>query len=78
MDRILPQHAKRFSSATALYRHLEKHHGISAAVASERLHQIKYRLGYGAADNVIFGYTGCIYDPITFEWIGSLTEGGPG
>jgi len=52
--------------------------GLSPALASERLHQIKQTCGYGAADNVIFARTGSLYDPDSLEYIGSLTEGGQG
>jgi hypothetical protein len=30
----------------------------------------------GPADNVIFDMTGNVYDPVTKEWLGSLTQGG--
>jgi hypothetical protein len=72
----LPEHAKVFTVAAALYDHLAENHGISPALASERLHYIKNRLGYGAADNVLFDHTGNLYDPVTRQWLGSLTEGG--
>ena len=74
----LPEHAKRFSSAQALYQHLKEYHGISEATASERLHRIKQQCGSGAADNLVFGRTGDLYDPVTLEWVGSLTLGGGG
>jgi hypothetical protein len=74
----LPEHAKRFASAPALYQHLRDYHGISEVTASERLHKLKQQCGYGAADNPIFDRTGNLYDPITLEWVGSLTEGGGG
>jgi hypothetical protein len=76
MAHKLPPRAKRFSAPDALYKHLEKYHGIAPTTASNRLHEIKDRCGYGAADNVIFDRTGNLYDPETLGWIGSLTEGG--
>jgi hypothetical protein len=76
MDGKLPEHAKTFASADDLYRHLQHYHGITPEIASERLHLIKQKEGYHAADNVIFDYTGNLFDPATREWIGSLTEGG--
>ncbi len=76
MAHKLPEHAKRFSTAQALYRHLRDYHGISEVTASERLHMIKDKVGYGAADNVIFDRTGNLYDPNSLDWIGSLTQGG--
>lgn len=75
----LPAGAKRFGPTQVddLYAHLQQYHGIPAEVARTRIHQIKAHYGYGGADNVVFDYTGNVYDPITFEWLGSLTEGGP-
>ncbi|HVC98912.1 MAG TPA: hypothetical protein VND64_34925 [Pirellulales bacterium] len=76
MTRKLPRHAKRLDSAGELYARLERFHGIDPELASERLHEVKEEQGYGAADNVIFDFTGNLYDPESLEWIGSLTEGG--
>lgn len=80
MANRLPEHAKRFGSSKSeirrLYRHLTEFHGISAEVASERIHEIKEKLGFAADYNLIFGQTGDVYDPVTLEWIGSLTVGG--
>jgi len=76
----LPRHAKRFlpvaGSAKALYKRLERFHGIGEELASERLHEIKCRAGYGGDDNVVLDFTGNVYDPGSLRWIGSLTEGG--
>jgi hypothetical protein len=76
----LPRHAKRFppepGSAQQVFLHLERFHGIAPALASERLHIIKEKLGYKADDNVIFDFTGNVFDPRTLELLGSMTEGG--
>ena len=61
-------------AAEQAYKHLEKYHGVKPTVASERLHQIKQRVGMGAADDVIIGRTGDIYNAKTNEWIGTLTK----
>jgi len=77
---VLPRHAKRFGpaedGARKAFAHLDKYHGISPTLASERLHEIKERMGYSADKNVIFDRTGNVYDPDNLEWIGSLTDGG--
>jgi hypothetical protein len=76
----LPENARRLppvaESARTIYKRLERYHGIRPELAGERLHEIKAKSGYGAADNVIFDLSGGVYDPNTLEWIGSLTEGG--
>jgi hypothetical protein len=72
----LPDDARIFTLAAALYKHLHDYHGIRPELASERLHYIKDRMGYAAADDVLFDRTGNLYDPVTREWVGSLTEGG--
>jgi RHS repeat-associated protein len=63
------------NAARDAFKHLAKYHGIDPTVASERLHQIKQSAGLGAADNVVIGRTGDVYNPYTGERIGSLTEG---
>lgn len=55
---------------------LERFHGIRQTLASDRLHEIKSKLGYTADTNLVFDFTGNVYDPGTLEWVGSLTEGG--
>jgi hypothetical protein len=76
----LPTHARRFSEAESssdeVFRRLERFHGIDPNLASDRLHAIKRISGRAAMDNVIFDLTGNVYDPLTLEWLGSLTEGG--
>ncbi len=60
-------------AAKEAFKHLEKYHGISPEVASERLHNIKAAAGLGAADDVAIGRTGDVYNAANGEWIGSLT-----
>ena len=50
------------------------YHGVTRVVASNRLHRIKASEGLGPADNVVFGRTGDVYDELTGEFIGSLTD----
>jgi RHS repeat-associated protein len=57
---------------------LEQYHGIGRSLASDRLHAIKEAAGLGPADNVLFDRTGNVYDSVTGEWLGSLSEGGGG
>jgi RHS repeat-associated protein len=59
-----------------LFSLLEKNHGIDPKLASLRLHQMKAALGYGPADEMLFDLTGNVYDPVTGDWLGSLTAGG--
>jgi RHS repeat-associated protein len=61
------------NAAREAFKHLEKYHGISPEVASERLHEIKAAAGLGAADDVAIGRTGDVYNAANGEWIGSLT-----
>ena len=50
----------------AVFNHLEKYHGVDRFIASEQLHAIKQATGRGGRDNLIFDWTGGVYDPITF------------
>ena len=75
--RRLPRNAHTTTDPLEAYRRLEKYHGVSAQVASERLHQIKRAAGLGGADSVTFDLTGNVYDQFGV-WIGSLTQGGGG
>jgi hypothetical protein len=56
------------------YKHLERFHGIDPTVASNRLHKIKAQAGLGAADEVVIGRTGDVYNAATGERLGSLTD----
>jgi hypothetical protein len=68
----LPANA-RTAGIDEIYRRLQQYHGIDAATASERLHLGKQALGYGANDNLLFDLTGNVFDPVTREWLFSLT-----
>lgn len=59
-----------------LSQHLENHHGIEPALASDRLHYIKESTGRRGDDDLAFDITGNVYDPETHEYLGSLTQGG--
>jgi hypothetical protein len=54
--------------------HLERFHGLDPHVASNRLHTLKQSGGLGAADDVIIGRTGDVYDARTGDWLGTLTD----
>jgi hypothetical protein len=71
-----PDNAQTITDNKTVFNQLKKHHGIDPKIASERLHEIKRISGRGPADNVIFDKTGNVYDPVTKEWLGSLTQGG--
>jgi hypothetical protein len=57
-------------------RRLAKENGINSKLAGARLHRIKSAAGRGGADNVIFDYSGNVFNPQTGELLGSLTQGG--
>lgn len=75
LGRLLPQNARTTTSAPEIFRRLETFHGVDPATAGQRLHAIKAAAGRGPADNVLFDLTGNIYDPVTREWLGTLTQG---
>jgi len=56
------------------YEHLEEYHGLDPKVASNRLHILKQHGGLGAADDVIIGRTGDVYNAKTGENLGNLTD----
>jgi hypothetical protein len=68
----LPPNA-RTADIQEVYRRLEKNHGISPEVASERLHRGKHALGIPANADLLFDMTGNVYDPVTRQWLFSLT-----
>lgn len=72
----LPFNARSTKSFDYIADRLDEFHGINRTTASERLHQIKYEVGRGPADDVLFDLTGNVYDPRTRELLGSLTQGG--
>jgi hemin uptake protein HemP len=78
MANRLPDGAQRFGplEIDRMYAHLAKNHKISPHLARQRLHAIKSHYGYRGDDNIIFDHTGNAYDPVSLEWLGSLTEGG--
>ena len=71
----LPANARTTIDPQEVYRRLEKFHGIDPAKAGDRLHDIKKSAGLGPADNVVFDWTGNVYDK-GGNWLGSLTAGG--
>ena len=74
---MLPNNARTFTGPDAPARafpHLERYHGLSPHVASSRLHRIKKSANRGPADNIIIDRTGNVYDPVTRQWLGSLTQ----
>lgn len=58
------------------YAHLERFHGIERLMATRRLHRMKQSSGLGATANVVIGRTGDVYDEVTGERLGSLTDPG--
>jgi hypothetical protein len=74
----LPPNANRLSGPDGieeLYSRLDEYHGINEYEASERLHAGKQALGIPADANLLFDLTGNVYDPVTLEWLFSLTTG---
>ena len=72
----LPARARTYGDFDEAAAHLERFHGIDPRVASARLHAIKDEFGLSGADHVLIDRTGNVYDPVTREWLGSLTQGG--
>ncbi len=60
------------------FEHLDDFHGLDPHVASNRLHTIKQQAGLSAADDVIIGRSGDVYEATTGEWLGTLTDPGLG
>ena len=75
---MLPADAKVVTSFPEIARRLADNHGIDPVLASDRLHAIKQRARLGRNEDVIFDRTGGVYDAMTGELLGSLTEGGSG
>jgi hypothetical protein len=59
---------------SAAYRHLRKNHGVDPNDASYRLHRLKQMAGLEPDDDVVIGKTGDVYNAMTGERIGSLTD----
>lgn len=70
----LPANARSTNNADTVFAHLERYCGVPRAKASERLHKIKAAAGRGGADNVLFDFSGGVYDPRTRDCIGNLTK----
>jgi hypothetical protein len=56
------------------YAHLRDYHGVPPGTASDRLHRIKQRSGLSPIASVAIGRTGDVYDEMTGEHLGSLTD----
>jgi hypothetical protein len=67
---------RRPSNIDVLFAHLEEFHGISRELASKRLHRIKDEHGFPPDRDLLFDYSGGVFDPVSKEWLGSLTQGG--
>jgi len=63
---------------SAVADHLARYCGIKKELSSKRLHKIKEENGFPGDRNVVFDFSGTVYDPDTLEIIGSLTAGGAG
>jgi hypothetical protein len=66
---------KRFESVA---QHLSKYHGISPALASNRLHALKEFRGLSGNIDVVFDFTGGVHIDVdgSLEYLGTLTTGG--
>ena len=56
------------------FRHLRKNHGIDPNDASARLHKLKKMFGLAPDDDMVIGKTGDVYNEVTGERLGSLTD----
>lgn len=72
------RHFKGPSGPADAFEHLREFHGLDPAEARNRLHRIKEGARLGAADDVIIGRTGDVYDARTGEHLGFLTDRGLG
>jgi hypothetical protein len=54
--------------------HLEKYSGLDPNVASARLHRLKRAGNLGGDDDVVIGRTGDVYNALTGEHLGTLTD----
>jgi hypothetical protein len=71
----IPGNPYRGSDAPSrAYEHLRAYHGVSPGIASDRLHRIKQRSGLRPITSVVIGRTGDVYDEMTGEHLGSLTD----
>jgi hypothetical protein len=68
--------ARYTTDVELVFERLTRFHGIERNLASDRLHQIKRLHGLGSDEEVIFDYTGNVYDQLTADHLGSLTQGG--
>jgi hypothetical protein len=59
-----------------VYKHLEKYHGISKHLASDRLHRIKTDNGLPPDFDLLIDRTGNAYRSDDRTYVGSLTSGG--
>lgn len=71
----LPSNARRTADEQEVYRRLAKFHGIDDTTARHRLHVIKKKSGRAPNDDVLFDLTGGVYDPVSLDLLGSMTEG---
>ncbi len=62
----------------AAFAHLEKFSGLDPKVASNRLHVLKIKSGLGPAADVAIGRTGDVYDAVSGDLLGNLTDPGLG
>lgn len=74
-SRVLPSGARQ-AKIDEVYRRLLRYHGIEPYQARNRLHALKHGEGRPPDAELLFDLTGNVYDPVTREWLGSLTEGG--
>lgn len=71
----LPRRARLTTNEADVFRHLSQHNGIDPRQAGQRLHTIKKAANRGAADIVVFDFTGNVFSPETGGMAGQPDSG---
>ena len=57
-----------------IYSRLARYHGVEEIDASYRIHQIKDAFHLPADYDLLFGLNGDVYDGVSGEWLGTMTD----
>ena len=72
----LPAAARTTTDEQYIFQRLYQNNDIDPTTSSTRLHEIKAENGLAGDENVTFDLSGGVYDTMTGEYLGSLTQGG--
>lgn len=73
LTRNLPSIARVSNDFDWIASRLQRFHGVDVNDARARLHAIKHTFELGGDDDVLFDYTGGVWNSVTREYLGSLT-----